>query len=106
MEWLNYHHLHYFWVVAREGSVTRASEVLHVSQSAISEQLRNLERFAGTPLFVKAGRGLALSDTGQVVYSYAAEIFATGEELTAMLRGRQVGHIPRLRVGVVDVLPR
>jgi len=106
MEWLNYHHLHYFWVVAREGSVTRASEVLHVSQSAISEQLRNLERYAGAPLFVKAGRGLALSDVGKAVYDYATDIFATGEELVAMLRGRQGGHAPRLRVGVVDVLPK
>lgn len=106
MEWLNYHHLHYFWVVAREGSVTRASGVLHVSQSAISEQLRILERFAGAPLFVKAGRGLVLSDIGKAVYDYATEIFATGEELVAMLRGRQSGLAPRLRVGVVDVLPK
>lgn len=106
MEWLNYHHLHYFWVVAREGSVTRASEMLHVSQSAISEQLRNLERYAGAPLFVKAGRGLVLSDVGEAVYGYASDIFATGEELIAMLRGWQGAHTPRLRVGVVDVLPK
>ena len=86
--------------------MTRASEVLHVSQSAISEQLRNLERFAGVPLFVKAGRGLVLTDIGKAVHDYAADIFAKGEELVAMLRGQQSGHAPRLRVGVVDVLPK
>jgi LysR family transcriptional regulator, transcriptional activator of nhaA len=106
VDWLNYHHLLYFWVVAREGSVTRAARVLHVSQPAISEQIRNLERFAGCPLFVKSGRGLVLSDTGQAVYRYASDIFALGEELVAMLRGGHIGSSFRLRVGVVDVLPK
>lgn len=106
MEWLNYHHLLYFWVVAREGSVTRASQVLHVSQSAISEQIRNLERFSGGVLFVRSGRGIVLSERGQAVFAYATDIFAMGEELVAMLRGRSVGQALRLRVGVVDVLPK
>lgn len=106
MEWLNYHHLLYFWVVAREGSVTAASRVLHVSQSAISEQIRSLERFAGTRLFVKSGRGLVLSETGEIVFRYAGDIFATGEELVGMLRGRPAGRQLCLRLGVVDVLPK
>jgi LysR family transcriptional activator of nhaA len=105
MNWLNYHHLLYFWTVAREGSVTRAAEVLHVSQPTISEQLRTLERYVGKPLFQKAGRGIALTDTGEVVYRYAHDIFSLGEELSAMIRGDALGK-PKLRVGIVDVVPK
>jgi LysR family transcriptional activator of nhaA len=106
MDWLNYHHLHYFWVVAREGSVTAACDVLHLSQPTISGQIRELERAMKTPLFAKSGRGLALTEAGRVVFRYADDIFGLGRELMDAVRGRPVGQPVRLRVGVVDVMPK
>lgn len=106
MDWLNYHHLYYFWVVAREGSVTRACEVLQVSQSTVSGQVRELEQALKAPLFAKAGRGLALTDTGRAVFRYAEDIFALGRELMDLVRGRPVGQPVRLRVGIVDAMPK
>ncbi|VTT99612.1 family transcriptional regulator : LysR family transcriptional regulator OS=Candidatus Entotheonella sp. TSY1 GN=ETSY1_20520 PE=4 SV=1: HTH_1: LysR_substrate [Gemmataceae bacterium] len=106
MDWLNYHHLHYFWVVAREGSVTAACDVLHLSQPTISGQIRELERAMKAPLFEKSGRGLALTETGRAVFRYADDIFALGRELMDMVSGRPVGQPVRLRVGVVDVMPK
>jgi LysR family transcriptional regulator, transcriptional activator of nhaA len=106
MDWLNYHHLYYFWVVAREGSVTRACELLDVAQATVSGQIRELERSLKTPLFARAGRGLALTDTGRAVFRYAEEIFALGRELMDTVRGRPVGQPVRLRVGIVDVMPK
>lgn len=106
MDWLNYHHLHYFWVVAREGSVTQACEILHLSQPTVSGQIRELERAMKAPLFVKSGRGLTLTDTGQAVFRYADDIFALGRELMDMVSGRPIGRPVRLRVGVVDVMPK
>jgi len=75
MEWLNYHHLLYFWMVAREGSIARASRQLRLAQPTISGQLRALEESLGEKLFAKSGRNLALTEVGQVVYRYAEEIF-------------------------------
>lgn len=106
MNWLNYHHLYYFWVVAREGGVTRASEVLHLSQPTVSGQVRELERAMKAPLLEKAGRGLVLTDTGREVYRYAEEIFALGRELMDRVSGRPLGQPMRLRVGVVDAVPK
>lgn len=103
---LNYQHLHYFWVVAREGSIARATVVLHLTQPTISTQLKTLERSLGTPLFERRGRNLVLTDTGQLVFRYADEIFRTGRELTdALARGG--GAMPtRLVVGISDSLPK
>ncbi len=98
MNWLNYHHLQYFWVVAREGSVARASEILHVTPATISIQLRDLEKSLGVELFRKSGRGLALTDMGVAVQAYADDIFATGQELLDMVNGRPVGGPMTLRV--------
>ena len=106
MDWLNYHHLHYFWMVAREGSVTRACAILHLSQPTISGQLRELEKAMKAPLFEKSGRGLTLTETGRAVFRYADDIFALGRELMDVVSGRPVGQPVRLRVGVVDVLPK
>ena len=82
---LNYHHLFYFWAVAKEGSLRRASEVLHVSQPSISAQLKQLEEFLEASLFTRTTRRLVLTDTGQTVLQYAEEIFSLGREL---LNGR------------------
>lgn len=106
MAWLNYHHLLYFWTVAREGSIARASEVLHLTQPAISSQLRTLERSLGEKLFQKSGRNLVLTDTGRLVYRYAEEIFTTGRELMEALRGHPTGRPSRLVVGATDAMPK
>src|SRR5262245_37639671 len=106
MEWLNYHHLLYFWTVARLGGVTRASEELALSQPTLSFQIRALQRRLGQELFEKRGRGLVLTDAGQQVYRYAEEIFGLGRELLETLQGRPSGQPPRLRVGVVDAVPK
>jgi LysR family transcriptional regulator, transcriptional activator of nhaA len=106
MDWLNYHHLYYFYVVAKEGSIGRACEILHVSQPTISSQLRELGQALKAPLFRKHGRGLQLTDTGHAVLPYAEGIFALGQELKDAVNGRPVGRPARLRVGVVDVIPK
>lgn len=106
MEWLNYHHLLYFWTVAKEGSIARACEKLRLAQPTISGQLRVLEESVGEKLFVKQGRGLALTEVGQVVYRYADEIFGIGRELQDVLKGRPRGRPLRLLAGVSDLIPK
>jgi LysR family transcriptional regulator, transcriptional activator of nhaA len=106
MEWLNYHHLFYFWNVARFGSVSRAGAELRLTQATISVQLKSLELSFGEKLFRKAGRHLILTDMGRVVFRYAEEIFSLGRELTGALKGRAHGRAARLTVGVADVLPK
>ncbi|HEY0995054.1 MAG TPA: LysR family transcriptional regulator [Gemmatimonadaceae bacterium] len=106
MAWLNYHHLLYFWTVAREGSIARASAVLNLTQPAISSQLRTLEKSLGEKLFQKSGRNLVLTDTGRLVFRYADEIFSTGRELMEALRGQPTGRPARLVVGATDAMPK
>ena len=106
MEGLNYHHLMYFWVTAREGTMAKAAEKLGVTPATLSVQIHELERFLGRQLFKKSGRGLAMTDTGESVYRYATEIFATGEEMLNALRGNPTGAPLLLRVGVKDVMPK
>lgn len=106
MDWLNYHHLLYFWTVVREGSITKACVKLHLSQPTISSQLRKLERAIGAKLFSRVGRGLQVTDTGRMVYRYADEIFSLGRELGDALRGRAPGRPMRLVVGISEVLSK
>lgn len=105
-DWLNYHHLFYFWAVARDGGVRRASERLLLSPQTLSGQIRELERSLGERLFERSGRRLALTESGRLAYRYADEIFALGGELTSALRGKPGGRPPRLVVGIADVLPK
>ena len=103
---LNYHHLFYFWTVAREGSVTRASQQLRVAQPSVSSQLGDLEVALGHKLFERAGRRLVLTETGRTVYRYAEQIFALGGELQDAL-ARSEPEVPiRLVVGVSQVIPK
>jgi LysR family transcriptional activator of nhaA len=106
MEWLNYHHLLYFWVAAREGSIASASTRLRLAQPTISGQIRVLEGALGEKLFRRAGRGLALTEAGETVFRYADEIFSLGGEMLDALRGRPTGRPLRLVVGLADVIPK
>ncbi len=106
MDSLNYHHLMYFWVVAREGSIARATEHLQLTQPTISAQLRLLERSLGSKLFDRRGRRLVLTDTGQAVYRYAEEIFPLGRELLNTVRGAGSDQPPRFAVGILDSMPK
>jgi len=106
MERLNYGHLLYFWMVAREGTVARAATQLRLSQPTLSGQIRTLEGALGEKLFERAGRGLRLTEVGGLVFRYADEIFALGRELSEGLKGRPTGRPLRLRVGVADALPK
>lgn len=106
MSRLNYHHLHAFWAVAKEGHLTRAAERLHVSPSALSTQIRQLEDSFGQTLFERQGRQLQLTEAGRIALASAESIFTTGSELLALLReGRAPGR-QALRVGAVATLSR
>ncbi|MEM7262357.1 MAG: transcriptional activator NhaR [Planctomycetota bacterium] len=106
MEWLNYHHLLYFYTVAREGSVTRAAEVLQLAQPTLSGQIRKLEESLGEKLFVREGRRLVLSELGEIAYRYAEEIFSLGTEMVDALRGSPAVRPAKLLVGIADVIPK
>lgn len=106
MEWLNYHHLYYFWTVAREGTVAQAAKKLLLAQSTISGQVSALEKSLNAKLFEQVGRNLVLTESGKMVYRYADEIFSLGRDLRSALDGNQDGRMTRLEVGVSDVLPR
>lgn len=106
MEWLNYHHLLYFWTVVRAGSIHKASAELRVSPPAISTQLKLLEDHLGERLLARSGRRLVLTETGRTVYSYADDIFSLGRELLDVVRNRPIGRPLRLDVGVVDAVPK
>jgi LysR family transcriptional activator of nhaA len=103
---LNFHHLHYFWAVAREGHLTRAASQLNVSQSALSAQIKLLEDQLGQPLFTRQGRALQLTEAGRVALAYADTIFAAGNELVATLRDGQRLERQVLRIGAVATLSR
>lgn len=106
MEWLNYHHLLYFWVVAREGGLTPASKVLRLAHPTLSGQIRQLEDSLGEQLFDRTGRRLVLTDMGRTVFRYADEIFSLGRELMDVVKARPTGRPVRLSVGIADVLPK
>ncbi|MBL9038692.1 MAG: transcriptional activator NhaR [Archangium sp.] len=106
MDWLNYHHLLYFWVVAREGGLVAAGKVLRLSHPTLSTQIHALEDRLGEKLFVKVGRKLVLTEFGRVAFRYADEIFSLGRELVDTLKGRPTDRPLRLNVGIADVVPK
>jgi LysR family transcriptional activator of nhaA len=106
MRHLNYSHLHYFWAVAREGSIARASESLHLTPQTISGQLKLLDEAVGQPLFNRVGRRLVLSDMGRLVFQYADEIFSVGAELASVVRGSHMSEPTTLAVGIVSSMPK
>ena len=106
MRHLNYSHLQYFWAVAREGSVAKAADSLHLTPQTISGQLKLLDESVGQPLFNRVGRRLVLSETGQLVFEYAEEIFTVGAELASVVRGQQRSGYTSLAVGIVSSMPK
>lgn len=106
MEWLNYHHLRYFWAVAKEGSLRRAAEKLRISQPSICAQVKALEQAVGEELFRRQGRSLVLTETGHLVLGYAEEIFSLGQELTSAVKQSPTLRRQRLNVGIADSFPK
>jgi LysR family transcriptional activator of nhaA len=106
MEWLNYHHLFYFWVISQEGNLSRAAVRLSLTHSTLSAQLRALEVFLGGQLFDRRGRKLVLTPFGAQVAEYANDIFRLGSEMVDVARGRAAGRRKRFRLGIVGTLPR
>lgn len=105
-DFLNYHHLRYFWTVAKEGSLKAAAEKLHVSQPSMCTQIKLLEKSLGESLFRSSGRRLALTEFGQLVLAYAEEIFALGGEILRATKHLPASRALRLHVGIVDSFPK
>lgn len=106
MEWLNYHHLLYFWSVAKHGTVAKACEELRLAQPTISKQIGLLEETLGEKLFTRSGRHLVLTEMGRIVFKHAEDIFSIGQDLMNTIKGRASGSSIRLNVGIVDVVPK
>lgn len=106
MRQLNFHHLYYFWRVAKEGHLTRTAEQLHVSQSALSSQIKQLQDQLGHELFTREGRSLVLTDVGHIVLEYAESIFSLSNELIALTESGDLRRLERLRIGSVATLSR
>lgn len=106
MEWLNYHHLLYFWTVVREGGISKAAGKLRLAQPTVSAQVRQLEESLGERLFQRQGRTLVLTELGRLVFRYADEIFGIGRELMDTLRGRPAGRPQPLTVGVANAVSK
>ncbi|MFH1701791.1 MAG: transcriptional activator NhaR [Candidatus Zixiibacteriota bacterium] len=106
MDWLNYHHLMYFWTVVRKGGLTPAAEELRLSPSTVSTQIQQLEHVLGYKLFDRSGRQMIVNDVGQVVFRYAEEIFSLGRELQDALEDRPAERPIRVQIGIADVLSK
>ena len=106
MRHLNYNHLLYFWYVAREGSINKASAILHITPQTISGQIKSLESTIGAPLFTRSGRGLVLSEIGHQIWPYVDEIFLHGEELARKVKSKSFQTSSQLNVGLVNSIPK
>ena len=106
MDWINYHHLFYFWTVAKEGTVSAAAETLRLTRPTVTAQVRELERTIGQKLFEQTGRYLHLTEFGRSVFTYADDIFSIGRELGEFLRTGRSGSRARFSVGMTDVVPK
>lgn len=106
MEFLNYHHLRYFWMVAREGSLRKAAERLHLSQPTISAQISSLEESLGEKLFRRSGRSLVMTEAGRRAFDIAQEIFSLGQELLDNMKRGNSGRALRLHAGIADSVPK
>lgn len=103
---LNYNHLYYFHVVAKWGSITRASVEMRLAQSTVSAQINTLEDILGEKLFEKQGRNIKLTEAGEIAHRYCKQIFELGEEMYKLIEGSATGRPERLRLGIADTLPK
>ncbi len=103
---INYKHLRYFWMVAKEGSIAKASKLLFLTPQTISGQLSQLEDQLGARLFEKSGRNLKLTETGKIVQSYANDIFSLGNELQEAIHNKPSKRIPHLKAGIANSIPK
>lgn len=106
MSRLNYHHLYYFWQVARNGNLTQTAQQLHISQSALSSQIKQLESSLGVSLFTREGRKLQLTESGYHALNYANEIFKNGEELEKLLTSGTALPSTPIRIGILSTISR
>jgi len=106
VDWINYHHLFYFWMVAKTGTVSAAAKKLHLARPTVTAQVRELERSVGQKLLRQQGRGLVLTEFGQQIFAYAENIFSIGQELREFIKTGQPGRRQKLRVGMPDVVPK
>lgn len=106
MEWINYHHLLYYWTVVRAGSIGRACQQLRLAPPTISAQLRTFEESLGEKLLVRSARGVQPTEVGLIVYRYADDIFSLGREMVDTVKGRPTGQPLKLVVGIADVVPK
>ena len=102
----NYHHLYYFWIVAREGGISHASDVLNISPSTISAQISQLEEALQVKLFRKVGRNIRMTDVGQTAFRYAGQIFGLGREMTHALKGWDTEGPFSFQIGIADAVPK
>jgi len=105
MNRLNYNHLYYFYIVATDGSIARASTRLHLTPQTISGQITSFEAQIGFDLFDRKGKKLLLSEIGRLIYSYADDIFQLGDELLNVLKTQEPAHWQTLTVGITEVIP-
>ena len=106
MDWLNYHHLFYFWTAAREGTITAAAEKLHLARPTVTSQIRRLKMRLGHKLFRQEGRCLVLTEFGQQVFSFAEEIFTVRHKLREFVKTGHFERRSRFLVGMPDVVPK
>jgi len=106
MQWLNYHHLNYFRVIAAEGGIAKAAEKLRLGQPTLSTQLKQLEEMVGKPLFERRNRKMVLTEAGRAALDYSNEIFRLGDEMIEVLQDRSVGNQTHLQVGALDSVPK
>lgn len=106
MQWLNYHHLFYFKMIANEGGIARAAEKLRIGQPTLSSQLKQLEDMIGRPLFERRNRKLILTEAGKAALDYASEIFKLGDEMMEVLKDRTPEDQPHLQIGALDSVPK
>jgi LysR family transcriptional activator of nhaA len=103
---VNYNQLYYFYLVAREGSIARISEQLHITPQTISGQISALEHSTGSALFNRSGKKWSLTEMGRLSFRYAEEIFQLGDELKSVLKHQKVSQWQTFTVGITDVLPK
>lgn len=106
MQWLNYHHLFYFRVIANEGGIAKAAEKLRLGQPTLSLQLKQLEEMVGKPLFERRNRKMVLTEAGRAALDYANEIFRLGDEMLEVLQDRSLNNQTHLQIGALDSVPK